>query len=84
MSQLLPHPDNGPPLHPHLTPAQRIEEWFELMRFGDVCFMAGLQHRLKPGQDAVSAARESYARYMEMQDQKLLEMARRFGARDGR
>ncbi|HRX80751.1 MAG TPA: hypothetical protein P5307_16895 [Pirellulaceae bacterium] len=84
MSQLLPHPDNGPPLHSHLSPEKRIEAWIELMKFGDVCFLAGLQHRLQPGQDALSAARESYARYTEAQDEKLLKMAHRFGDRHGR
>lgn len=84
MSQFLPHPNVGPPLHPDLTHEQRIAAWIDLMEFGDVCFMAGLQHRLQSGKTPLDAARESYARYVEEQDKKLLGMARRFGGVDGR
>ena len=83
MSQLIPEPGTGPPPTRHLSPEQRIEAWIDLMEFGDVCFMAGLQHRLQPGNTPLDAARESYARYVEEQDKKLLRMARRFGGVDG-
>ncbi|MBC8352490.1 MAG: hypothetical protein H8E66_10910 [Planctomycetes bacterium] len=83
MGQLLPHPDIGPPLHPNLTSEQRIEAWIDLMEFGDELFLAGLKLRPEAEQDPLSAARESYARFMEEQDQKLLRMARRFGEAHG-
>lgn len=84
MGQLLPHPDIGPPLHPHLTPKQRIEAWIDVMKFGDELFLAGLKLRPEGEQDPMAAARESYARYMEEQDEKLLRMAQRFGEPHGR
>ena len=84
MGQLLPHPDMGPPLHPHLTSQQRIEAWIDLMEFGDELFLAGLKLHAEDEQDPLIAARESYARYMEDQDKKLLRMARRFGEAHGR
>ena len=83
MSQLIPEPGTGPPSMRHQSPEQRIEGWIDLMQFGDECFLAGLEHRLQPGQDELTAARASYARYMEEQDRKLLRMARCFGERDG-
>ena len=84
MGQLLPQPGMGPPLHPHLTPIQRIAAWIDLMEFGDDLFLAGLKLRSKDEQDPLAAERESYARYMAEQDEKLLRMARRFGERHGR
>lgn len=83
MSQLLPHPELGPPLHPNLSPEQRIAAWIDLMRFSDRCFEAGARHRLKPGEDLLDAVRASYARYMEDKDKKLLTMARRFAKCNG-
>ncbi len=84
MGQLLPHPELGPPLHPHLTPKQRIAAWIDLMECGDELFLAGLNLRSKGEQDPLAAQRESYARHMEEQDEKLLRMARRFGEPHGR
>ncbi|MDA1049959.1 MAG: hypothetical protein O3C40_05700 [Planctomycetota bacterium] len=84
MGQLLPHPELGPPLHPHLTSKQRIAAWIDLMEFGDELFLAGLSLRSKRDQDPLAAQRESYARHMEEQDEKLLRMARRFGEPHGR
>lgn len=84
MSQLLPDPKLGPPLHPELSPEQRIEVWIDLMHFGDACFAAGANLRLQPGESLVDAARKSYARHMADQDEKLLAMAKRFEECDGR
>jgi hypothetical protein len=84
MNQLLPEPGTGPSPQPHLTPEQRIEAWIELMKFGDQCFMAGLQRRLRPGQDVRDAVRESYARRIEEPDRKLLRIMRRLEEADGR
>ncbi|MBP86349.1 MAG: hypothetical protein CMJ64_06500 [Planctomycetaceae bacterium] len=84
MSQLLPHPDIGPPLHPDLSSERRIEAWIDLMHFGDQCFAAGASLWLRPGEDLVDAARESYARHMADQDEKLMAMAKRFEECNGR
>lgn len=46
--------------------------------------MAGLQRRLRRGQDVRDAVRESYARHVEEQDRKLLRMMRRLEEADGR
>ena len=84
MSELFPDPDLGPPLHPHLTGEQRIAQWIEMMEFADMCFIAGLEHRLQPGQTAIDAARESYERNLLEKDKKIEAMARRTGGTDGR
>lgn len=83
MGQLIPSSGTEPPPERHLSAAQRIEGWMDLMQFGDDCFLAGLKLRSPSELDELTAAKISYARYMEDQDQKLLRMARRFGARHG-
>lgn len=84
MSNLLPHPDLGPPLHPGLTSKQRIEAWIDLMETGDELFRAGLKLRANGDQDLLKAEQESYSRYLKEHDDRLFEMARRFGEADGR
>lgn len=84
MGELVPHPDLGPPLHPGLSSEQRIEAWIDLMETGDELFQAGLKLRGEEGRDLLDAEQESYSRYVEEHDRRLMKIARRFGDDDGR
>jgi hypothetical protein len=76
------HVDLSPASTMHLSPAERVRVWLDLMELTDQLFLAGLRHRIGPDGDLKEAVRQWYIRDREERDADIAHFMKRLHRRE--
>ena len=80
--QLIPSPDAAPPSVSHLSVAERIQLWAELVDEAEALLIAGLKAKVGNDGDWQDAYRQWYARKMEEHERVLVRFAQKLAHRE--